>query len=165
MARLRGRGHPLFSVCVAGKGVTDGKKRDVGAFLGCVAGNGLSSFWLVFTINGTAEGEFSQWLICSKTGKRKRLNAEGGQDAQSAQRKPSFVSGGLSARACGLERLHVALDLGGKLVLCNFQLIAGLKIHPENRVVLEIASESQSCLRGDATFLVDDIGDASDRHA
>ena len=40
-------------VCVAGKGVTDGKKWDFGAFLGCVAGNGLSSFWLVFTINGT----------------------------------------------------------------------------------------------------------------
>src|SRR5882757_3144136 len=57
-------------VCVAGKGVTDGKKWDFGAFLGCVAGTGLSSFWLVFTINGTAESEFSQWLICSKIGKR-----------------------------------------------------------------------------------------------
>jgi hypothetical protein len=31
-----------------------------GAFLGCVAGTGLSGFWLVFTINGTADGEFSQ---------------------------------------------------------------------------------------------------------
>jgi len=59
-------------VCVAAKGVTDGKKWDFGAFLGCVAGNGLSSFWLVFTINGTAESEFSQWLICSKTGKREK---------------------------------------------------------------------------------------------
>src|SRR5712675_2254097 len=56
-------------VCVAAKGVTDGKKCDFGAFLGCVAGTGLSSFWLVFTINGTAQSEFSQWLICSQTGK------------------------------------------------------------------------------------------------
>jgi hypothetical protein len=62
-------------VCVAAKGVTDGKKWDFGAFLGCVAGTGLSGIWLVFTINGTAESEFSQWLICSKTGKR--INAEG----------------------------------------------------------------------------------------
>src|ERR1700704_1138589 len=60
-------------VCVAAKGVTDGKKWDSGAFLGCVAGNGLSSFWLVFTINGTAESEFNQWLIYSKMGKRMEL--------------------------------------------------------------------------------------------
>jgi hypothetical protein len=59
-------------VCVAAKGVTDGKKWDFGAFLGCVAGTRLSSFWLVFTINGTAESELSQWLICSKTGKREK---------------------------------------------------------------------------------------------
>jgi hypothetical protein len=39
-------------VCVAGEGVTDGKKLCFGAFLGCVAGTGLSGFWLVFTING-----------------------------------------------------------------------------------------------------------------
>src|SRR5258706_3134727 len=72
-------------VCVAGKGVTDGKKWDFGAFLGCVAGNGLSSFWLVFTINGT-ESEFSQWLICSKTGKSKEFNAE---CAEYAEKQPS----------------------------------------------------------------------------
>ena len=59
-------------LCVAAKGVTDCKKRDFGAFLGCVAGNGLSSFWLVFTINSTAESEFSQWLSCSKMGKREK---------------------------------------------------------------------------------------------
>ena len=41
-----------------------------------------------------------------KTGKR--LTAEGGQEAQSTQREPSFVSGALSARTCGFERLHVA---------------------------------------------------------
>jgi hypothetical protein len=47
-------------VCVAAKGVTDGKKWDFGAFLGCVAGTGLSGFWPVFTVNDTAESEFSQ---------------------------------------------------------------------------------------------------------
>src|SRR5712671_2737095 len=93
---------------------------DFGAFLGCVAGNGLSSFWLVFTINGTAESEFSQWLMCSKTGKTgKDLTRRA--DRRHRVRRESFVSGGLSARTCDFERLHVALDLGGKLVLCNFQ--------------------------------------------
>ena len=70
-------------VCVAAKGVTDGKKGDFGAFLGCMPGNGLSGFWLVFTINGTAESEFSQWLICSRTGKEDGINAEDEREAQS----------------------------------------------------------------------------------
>jgi len=61
--------------------------------------------------------------------------------------------------------LDVALDLGGELVLRNFQFIAGLKIHPENGAVLEVTSEAQSCFGGYATFLVDDVGDASDWHA
>src|SRR5258705_2525951 len=96
-------------VFVAAKGRTDGKKWDFGAFLGCVAGNGLSSFWLVFTINGTAESEFSQWLICSKTGKTgKRLNAESGTGGTECAEEPSFVRGGLSARSFGLEGLHIA---------------------------------------------------------
>ena len=67
MTRLRGRDTPLFS--------------------GCVAGTGLSGFWLVFTINGTAESEFSQWLICSKTGKSKEFNAE---CAEYAEKQPSW---------------------------------------------------------------------------
>ena len=55
----------------------------------------------------------------------KRLTAEGGQEAQSTQRKPNFLSAGLSARTCGLEWLHVALDFGGERVLSNFQFITG----------------------------------------
>jgi hypothetical protein len=49
--------------------------------------------------------------------------------------------------------LDVARDLGGELVLCNFQLVAGLKIHPEDRAVLEVASEPQSCFGGDTALL------------
>ena len=69
-------------VSVAGKRLTEGKKCVFGAFLGCVAGTGLSRFWLVFTINGTAESEFSQWLICSKMGKGEEFNAEGAEYAE-----------------------------------------------------------------------------------
>jgi hypothetical protein len=47
-------------VCVAAKGVTKGKRSDFGAFRGCVAGKGVSGFWLLFTRNGTAEDDFSQ---------------------------------------------------------------------------------------------------------
>jgi len=41
-------------VCVAAKGLTNGKKWDFGAFFGCVAGKGLSGFWFLFTANGVA---------------------------------------------------------------------------------------------------------------
>src|SRR5882762_4725292 len=98
MTSPRGRGYPLPPcflyvwqgkellserfVCVAGKRLRNGKKLCFGAFLGCVAGTGLSGFWLVFTINGTAESEFSQWLICSKTGKGEEFNPEGAEYAE-----------------------------------------------------------------------------------
>jgi len=97
--------------------------------------------------------------------KGKRLNAEGGQEARSTQREPNFSRSVLPARTCRLEWLHVALDFGGEFVLGNFQFITGLKVHPEDGAVVEIASEAESCFGGYAAFFVDDIGDASDWHA
>jgi len=35
----------------------------------------------------------------------------------------------------GFQRLHVASNLGGNLVLGNFQVVACLEIHPEGRGV------------------------------
>ncbi len=61
----------------------------------------------------------------------------------------------------GFQRLHVASDLGGNLVLGDFQVVAGLEIHPEYRSVLEIARKAQSRVGGDATPLVHDVRDAS----
>jgi hypothetical protein len=49
-------------VCVAAKGLTNGKKWDFGAFFGCVAGKELSGFWLLFTINDIAGSVVSQSL-------------------------------------------------------------------------------------------------------
>src|SRR6267142_7235527 len=78
MTKPRGIGHPLLPVfCMCGRERSyRWQKWDFGAFLGCVAGNGLSSFWLVFTINGTAESDFSQWLMCFKTGKELTRRAD-----------------------------------------------------------------------------------------
>ena len=51
----------------------------------------------------------------------KKLNTE---DTETAQRARSFPRGRISGGADCFQWLHVALDLGGKLVLGNFMLRA-----------------------------------------
>ena len=92
-------------VCAANKGLTTGEKRVFGVSFGSAHSEGLSGFWRLFTTYGTAESEFSQWLICSKTGKK---------DETLTQRAPS---GAQRARKRALMRLgledesHVAVGV------------------------------------------------------
>jgi hypothetical protein len=49
--------------------------------------------------------------------------------------------------------LHISRNLGGDLVLGNFQLVARLEIHPESSGVLEITRKAQRRVGGDAAAL------------
>jgi hypothetical protein len=65
----------------------------------------------------------------------------------------------------GFEGVNVAGDFGGARVIGHLQVVAGLQVHPEGGVVLEVAGEAQGGVGGDAAALVDDIGDARDGDA
>jgi len=51
------------------------------------------------------------------------------------------------------------------LVLGDFEIIAGLQVHPKGRIVTEITRKAEGGVRGDAAAFVDDVGDASDGDA
>jgi hypothetical protein len=59
--------------------------------------------------------------------------------------------------------LHISRNLGGDLVLGNFQVVARLEIHPESSGVLEITRKTQRRVGGDAAALVHDIRDPRHR--
>ena len=65
----------------------------------------------------------------------------------------------------GFEGVDVAGDFGRELVFGDLEVVAGLEVHPEGGGVLEIASEAQSGVGGDAAALVDDVGDAGNGDA
>jgi len=58
------------------------------------------------------------------------------------------------------QGLHVAFDLTGNLVFRDFQVIAGLKVHPKRRAVAEITRKAESGIRSNPTTLVDNVSDA-----
>jgi len=59
--------------------------------------------------------------------------------------------------------MHVALDLGCEFVLSHLQVLARLKIHPENGRVLKVAREPESGVGGDPAPLAHDVGNPRDR--
>ena len=61
--------------------------------------------------------------------------------------------------------MDVAGDFGREMVFGDLQVVAGLQVHPEGGVVLEVTCQAKGGIGGDAAALVDDIGDASDGDA
>jgi len=60
----------------------------------------------------------------------------------------SVVALSQAFRGCeGFQRLHVPSNLGGNLVPGNFQIVAGLEIHPKGGGVLEIACKAEGRCR------------------
>jgi hypothetical protein len=46
------------------------------------------------------------------------------------------------------QRQYVAGDLVGDFIFGDFQVVAGLQIHPKCRAVVEVAGEAQRGIRG-----------------
>jgi hypothetical protein len=63
-----------------------------------------------------------------------------------------------------VNRPNLLVDLRSELVLGNFQIIGSLEIQPVTRAGLEIARQPQSSISGDASPLVNDLGDSRDRN-
>jgi len=55
--------------------------------------------------------------------------------------KHSCIDAPVSVALRRFQRLDVAFNFGRELVLCNFQVVAGLEIHPENGCVIEVAGQ------------------------
>lgn len=91
-------------------------------------------------------------IFASWTGRLKHSNRDGpeersnGGGAAGVQAPLPFVladefEADVLAAWRGFHRLHIALDFGREFVLGNFQVVAGLQIHPENGRVPEVAGQ------------------------
>ena len=71
-----------------------------------------------------------------------------------------------SAFAAAIEAgRNFTLNYTRDLVLRNFQIVPGLKIQPEAGAGVEVSSESQSSIWGNAAALVDNLGNSRHRDA
>ena len=62
------------------------------------------------------------------------------------------------------QRTHIALDDPLQRVLCDFQIIAGLRVQPEARTGVEIASQPQGGIGSDAPPPVNDLRNPGHRN-
>src|SRR2546422_7426577 len=70
----------------------------------------------------------------------------------------------MSGGGDGRGWLNFAVDLLEPRILCPFQIVGSLQVHPKLRGRVEITTKPQRSIRSDPPALVDDLSDAGRGH-